>query len=78
MKVSVDERWEGFVENAVRSGGFPSADAVVRAGLRLLEEKEAELRATIRSSLEEGGSFAEEDVREALEAKARELANQGY
>jgi len=34
MNVSIGARWEGFVENAVKSGRYASASEVVREGLR--------------------------------------------
>ena len=44
MNVSIGERWEGFVEDAVKSGRYALASKVVREGLRLVEEREAKLR----------------------------------
>ena len=45
MNVSLGERWEVFVESVVKSGRYNSASEVVREGLRLVEEREARLRA---------------------------------
>ena len=45
MNVSIGQRWESFVESAVRSGRYGSASEVVREGLRLVEEREARLQA---------------------------------
>jgi antitoxin ParD1/3/4 len=43
MNVSLEERWEDFVETAVKSGRYGSASEVVREGLRLVEERETKL-----------------------------------
>jgi antitoxin ParD1/3/4 len=81
MNVSIGERWEGFVENAVKSGRYNSASEVVREGLRLVEEREAKLRAlrdTLDASIAEGGGGTDDDLRISLEAKAAELVKAGY
>jgi antitoxin ParD1/3/4 len=81
MNVSIGERWEGFVESAVKSGRYGSASEVVREGLRLVEEREARLRAlrnTLNASIAEGGSFSDDDVAAALDAKAAALAKEGF
>ena len=51
MNVSVGDRWEKFVEQAVKAGRYGSASEVVREGLRLVEEREAKLRA-LRATLD--------------------------
>ena len=81
MNVSVGERWEAFVSDAVRKGRYGSASEVVREGLRLVEEREAKLqmlRETLDASIAEGGSHSSEDVGTALDAVAEELVRQGY
>jgi len=81
MNVSIGARWEGFVENAVRSGRYASASEVVREGLRLVEEREARLRAlcdTLNASIAEGGHATDDDLGAALDAKAADLARAGY
>jgi len=80
VNVSIGDRWEKFVEQAVKSGRYGSASEVVREGLRLVEEREARLRAlkeTLNASIAEGGSYTDDDVAAAIEAKAAELAAQG-
>ena len=81
MNVSIGERWEEFVESAVKSGRYASASEVVREGLRLVEEREAKLRAlreTLDASIAEGGANTDEELARALDAKAAELAKAGY
>jgi len=81
MNVSIGERWEAFVERAVKSGRYSSASEVVREGLRLVEEREAKLQAlrrTLDASIAEGGSFSDDEVAADLDAKAKALAAEGY
>lgn len=51
--VSLGDHFAEFVEDRVRVGRYNTASDVVRAGLRLLEEREAELD-TLRIELEKG------------------------
>jgi antitoxin ParD1/3/4 len=81
MNVSIGQRWETFVENAVKSGRYGSASEVVREGLRLVEEREARLqalRATLDTSVAGGGHGSDDDLGQALDAKAAELVKAGY
>lgn len=81
MNVSIGDRWERFVESVVKGGRYGSASEVVREGLRLVEEREAKLRAlqeTLERSIAEGGEVSEAELDEALAAKAAELAKAGY
>ena len=71
MNVSVGERWESFVEQIVKEGRYASVSEVVREGLRLVEEREAklrDLRRTIRSAIERGGSLSDEEVSANIDA----------
>jgi antitoxin ParD1/3/4 len=52
MNVSLGNRWERFVDAKVKSGDFQTASEVLRAGLRLLEERELLKRISV-SSMEE-------------------------
>lgn len=51
--VSLGEHFNDFVEGKVAEGRYGSASDVIRAGLRLLEEREAQL-AALRAALVEG------------------------
>jgi antitoxin ParD1/3/4 len=54
MNVSLTPELEAFVENKVSSGRFQSASEVIRAGLRLLEERDEERqRSFMVSSLDQ-------------------------
>ncbi len=81
MNVSVGNRWEEFVDRAVKSGRYGSASEVVREGLRLVEEREAKLLAlqeTLNASIARGGRNTCDDLARALDAKEAELAKAGY
>jgi antitoxin ParD1/3/4 len=51
--ISLGDHFADFVEALVAQGRYASASEAVRAGLRLLEEREANLRA-LRAALIEG------------------------
>src|SRR3954465_9393824 len=50
---SLDEHYSAFIDDAVASGRYRSASDVVRAALRLLEDRETQLRA-LREALIKG------------------------
>jgi antitoxin ParD1/3/4 len=50
---SVGDHFQGFIQGQVEQGRYRSASDVVRAALRLLEEKEAHL-AALQAALIEG------------------------
>jgi len=56
----IGDRYEGFIEAQVASGRFNNASEVVRAGLRLLEDREARL-AELRELIAEGMADIESD-----------------
>lgn len=80
MNVSIGDRWERFVEQAVKGGRYGSASEVVREGLRLVEEREAKLkalRATLDASIAAGGEVAEDELDQAIAARSEELKRKG-
>jgi len=56
--VSLGDHFVEFIEGQITSGRFTSASEVVRAGLRLLEESEAQLSA-LQAALVEGDRSGE-------------------
>ena len=81
MNVSIGERWEKFVEGAVKDGRYASASEVIREGLRLVEEREARLAALkehLDRSIAAGGEVSDADLDAALDAKAADLTRQGF
>lgn len=55
---ALGDHFAGFVEAQVAEGRFGSASEVVRAGLRLLEEHEAQVK-TLRDALAAGEASGE-------------------
>jgi antitoxin ParD1/3/4 len=51
--ISLGDHFTGFIASQVEEGRYGSASDVIRAGLRLLEEREAKLTA-LRAALIEG------------------------
>ncbi|MDW9698981.1 type II toxin-antitoxin system ParD family antitoxin, partial [Sinorhizobium meliloti] len=51
--ISLGDHFAGFIDSQVQTGRYGSASDVVRAGLRLLEEHEAKVRA-LEAALIEG------------------------
>jgi antitoxin ParD1/3/4 len=51
--ITLSEHFARFVDDEIASGRFASASEVVRAGLRLLEEREMKVKA-LREALIEG------------------------
>jgi antitoxin ParD1/3/4 len=81
MNVSVGQKWEAFVADAVESGRYGSASEIVREGLRLVEEREAKLaalRRMVEASIAEGGSTTDEELEVELEEHFELLKKQGF
>jgi len=79
--VALSPHFETFIRQQVDSGRFNNVSEVVRAGLRLLEEREAEqatklqaLREAIAVGLASGPGIPEEEVFDRLKAKYRAMA----
>jgi antitoxin ParD1/3/4 len=51
--ITLGKHFESFIAQQIQSGRYASASETVRAGLRLLEEREVKLNA-LRRALEEG------------------------
>jgi antitoxin ParD1/3/4 len=56
--ISLDDHFAAFLSAQVHGGRYGSASEVVRAGLRLLEEREAQLSA-LRAALASGEASGE-------------------
>lgn len=74
--VALGHHFESFVRDQLQSGRFNNASEVVRAGLRLLEEREQRkqleleaLRAEIAAGKSSGPSKPAEEIFARLEAK---------
>lgn len=81
MDVSLEKRWDGFLEQVVKAGRYGSVSEVVHEGLRLVQEREARLealRGTLDASIARGGQNTEEDVQRRLAATGEELRRAGY
>ena len=81
---ALGDRFEHFIEAQVQSGRFNNASEVVRAGLRLLEDREKpvslsidDLRALIRESMDSGPAQSADTVLNRLETKYTRLAQDG-
>jgi len=79
--VALSPHFETFIRQQVDSGRFNNVSEVVRAGLRLLEEREAEqatklqaLREAIAVGMASGPDVPADEVFDRLEAKYRTMA----
>ncbi|GHH22793.1 MULTISPECIES: type II toxin-antitoxin system ParD family antitoxin [Sphingomonas] len=79
MDVPVGPHWESFVETSVAEGRYASAVDVVNEGLRLVEERDAKIKAlreTLQASIAENVWHSADDVfrrlHEDLDAWERE------
>lgn len=81
MNVSLTPEFETFVDDKLKSGTFSSASEVVRAGLRLLQEHDAEHTARLealrrdvrlgRAQLEHGEGIPGAEVFQRLRKKSQ-------
>ena len=51
--VTLGDHFEGIIEKSIQSGRFSSASEVIRAGLRLVDEREQKIR-ILRDAIEVG------------------------
>lgn len=70
--IVLGDHFEGFIDKQIESGRYGSASEVIRASLRLLEEREQRIRALSRALIEgeESGDAGELDIGK-IKAKAR-------
>ena len=76
--VALSSHFETFVRDQVESGRYNNVSAVVRAGLRLLEDRQTQaelqreaMKAAIAAGLASGRSIPGDQVFDRLEAKYR-------
>jgi antitoxin ParD1/3/4 len=76
--ISLGDHFADFIEAQITQGRYSSASEVVRAGLRLLEEREASLQA-LRAALIEGerGGLLEDFALEDFLAERRKAFEAG-
>jgi antitoxin ParD1/3/4 len=69
MSYAVGEHFDKFIREQIDAGRYNNASEVVREGLRLVEEREAKLKALkehIDSAIERGGKHSDEELAEIL------------
>lgn len=78
---ALGDHFEEFIDTQVKSGRFNNASEVVRAGLRLLEDRETpsaltldDLRRLIQEGINSGPGKPADSVLDRLEGKYRRLA----
>jgi antitoxin ParD1/3/4 len=76
--ISLGDHFEGFINEQIESGRYGSASEVIRASLRLLEEREQKI-GTLRQALIDGensGDAGELNISE-IKIKARRRSGSG-
>lgn len=71
MNIAIDEHFERFIEEQVKSGRFQSAEEVVLEGLRLFESLQSRiqvLRERFVAALDEGDCYTDDEVATFLAA----------
>jgi len=68
--ISLGDHFEGFINAQIQNGRYGSASEVVRASLRLLEEREQKLEALRQALIE--GEESDDDSELDMEAIKRE------
>ncbi len=78
---AIGDHFEQFIKTQLESGRYSSASEVVRAALRLMEEREQlrqiqleQLRQQIRAGIDSGPSIPAEEVFDRLSAKYQAMA----
>ncbi len=69
MSYAIGEHFNKFIRKQVKAGRYNNASEVVREGLRLVEEREAKLKALrkhVNTAINRGGSYSDDDIGEAL------------
>lgn len=71
--VTLGRHYEAFIARQINTGQFSTASEAIRAGLRLLEEKDIKL-AALRRALEDGenSGFVNYSIRELTEELDKE------
>lgn len=71
MNITIGSRWKELIAEAMETGRYASEEDVISEGLRLVAEKERQLRALrvlIEDSFSEAGGDTVDDVIAAVEA----------
>jgi antitoxin ParD1/3/4 len=76
--INLGDHFESFIDQQLSSGRYGSASEVIRASLRLLEEREHKIEGLRKALLdgERSGDIGELDVRK-IKSKARRGAKSG-
>jgi antitoxin ParD1/3/4 len=76
--INLGDHFESFIDQQLASGRYGSASEVIRASLRLLEEREQKIEGLRKALLdgERSGDAGELDMRK-IKSKARRTAKSG-